>query len=99
MDLALEQQRIDHRAEIVDDGVALDLHVAGIGIDLDLGDVAAVGKRFGGGRPCMSGVEPRLHAGRQLRWIARRRRDREQIDAPVGADDAKLALAELDVGG
>ena len=44
MDLALEQQRIDDDAGIVDADVARDPHVAGVGIDLDLADVAAIGE-------------------------------------------------------
>src|SRR5205807_6062993 len=43
-DLAFEQERVDGAPEIVDDGIALDYDAAGIGIDLDLGDLAAVGK-------------------------------------------------------
>jgi hypothetical protein len=33
-------------ADIVDDGIALDYDAASIGIDLDLGDLAAVGEVF-----------------------------------------------------
>jgi hypothetical protein len=40
-DLAFEQERVDGAPEIVDDGIALDYDAAGIGIDLDLGDLAA----------------------------------------------------------
>src|SRR5262249_39737788 len=73
MDLALEQERVDGAAKIVDDGIALDYDVAGIGIDLDLGDVAAVGKGLSLRHAVMRRVEPRLHACRQFRGIARRR--------------------------
>jgi hypothetical protein len=41
-DLAFEQERVDGAPEIVDDGIALDYDAAGIGIDLDLGDLAVV---------------------------------------------------------
>ena len=44
VNLAFEQKRVDGAAEIVDDGVALDGDDAGMGVDLDLDDVAAVGK-------------------------------------------------------
>jgi hypothetical protein len=40
-DLAFEQERVDGAPEIVDDGIAPDYDAAGIGIDLDLGDLAA----------------------------------------------------------
>ena len=41
MHLALDDHRIDHRAEIVDRGPVDDLGRAGLGVDLDLADVAA----------------------------------------------------------
>src|SRR5262249_46045147 len=64
MDLALEKERVDGAAEIVDDGVALDCHDAGIGIDLDLDDVAAVGEGLSWRYAVMRRIEPRLHARR-----------------------------------
>ena len=39
--LALDDHRIDHDAEVVDRGPAGDLDMAGVGVDLDLADVAA----------------------------------------------------------
>ena len=39
--LAVQDQRIDGAADVVDRGVAHDLDVAGVGIDLDLADRAA----------------------------------------------------------
>ena len=44
MQLAFHQQRIDDGAEIVDRGVFHHLDDAGLRIDLDLGDMAAIGK-------------------------------------------------------
>ena len=41
MHLALDDHRIDDGAEVVDRGPADDLGLAGVGIDLDLADVAA----------------------------------------------------------
>src|SRR5262249_21821608 len=89
MDLALEQERVDGAAEIVDDGVALNCDGAGIGIDLDLDDVAAVGEGLSWRHAVMRRIEPRLHACRQFRGIARRLRHRENIAAETGADPAK----------
>jgi hypothetical protein len=43
MDLPLGQHRVHQVAEIVHDGVAHDLRVPGLPVDLDLGDMAAVG--------------------------------------------------------
>ena len=42
VDLAVHDQRVDRAAEIVDRAVAHDLDYAGLGIDLDLADVAAI---------------------------------------------------------
>src|SRR5262249_61090542 len=85
MDLALEQKRVDGAAKIVDDGVALDYDGAGIGIDLDLDDVAAVGEGLSWRYAGMRRVEPRLHARRQFRGIAGRLRPRANIEAEAGA--------------
>ena len=41
-DLALEQQRVHDRADIVDDAVAQDLDLAGLRVDFELADMAAV---------------------------------------------------------
>src|SRR5947208_11566740 len=97
MDLALEQQRIDGAAEIVDDGVALDYDAAGIGIDLDLGDVAAVGEGLSWRYAVMRRVEPRLHARRQFRGIARRLRHRENIEAEIGAGHTEYPIGKTHV--
>ena len=71
MDLPLEQERIDGAAEIVDDCIALDGYDAGIGIDFDLDDVAAVGKGLCRRHAMMGCIKPGLHARRQSRRIAR----------------------------
>src|SRR5262245_42302081 len=89
MNLALEEERVDGAAEIVDHSVALDYDAAGIGIDFDLDNVAAVGERLGWRHPVMRRIEPRLHARRQFRRIACRLRHRENIEAEIGAGDAE----------
>ena len=99
MALALDQQRIDDRAEVVDHGVLHHLDTAGVGIDLDLGDMAPLGKADGAaswtwltssvaGTPSGSFMPPRSLLG-QL----------HDADAAVGADDGEAAEPELDVGG
>jgi|SRR6516225_4405415 len=92
MDLALEQERVDGAAEIVDDRVALDCDAAGIGIDFDLGDVAAIGEGLSWRYAMMRRVEPRLHPCRQFRGIARRLRYRENVEAEIGAGHAKYPI-------
>ena len=66
MDLAFHEQRIDHPADVVDDGVADDLQHAGVLVDLDLADLAAVGKRHRGRCERRRLAEAGLHARRLL---------------------------------
>src|SRR6516165_11797731 len=94
MDLALEQERVDGAPEIVDDGVALDYHDAGIGIDFDLDDVAAVGEGLSWRHAVMRRIEPRFHARRQFRGIARRLRHRENIEAEISARYAEYPIGK-----
>src|SRR5262249_53930092 len=94
MDLALEQERINGAPEIVDDGVALDYDGAGIGIDLDLDDVAAVGEGLSWRHAVMRRIEPRFHPRRQFRGIARRLRHRENIEAGIGAGHAENPIGK-----
>src|SRR5262245_12219608 len=91
MDLALEQERVDGAAEIVDDGVALDYDGAGIGVDLDLDDVAAVGEGLSWRYAVM---QPRLHPRRQFRGIVRRLRHRENIEAEISARYAEYPIGK-----
>ena len=46
MDLAFDQSVVEHVAGIVDRAIGDKFGVAGVGIDLDLGDMAAVRKRL-----------------------------------------------------
>ena len=65
MQLAVDQQRIDHVADVVDRRVAHEFDGAGVLVDLDLDDVAAVRK---GALAAVEGAgleQPRLHAVRQ----------------------------------
>ena len=87
--LALDDHRVEHVAAVVDRRVGDEIDVAGVGIDLDLGDVAAVGKRqrrVG----LVLGVEAFAH----LLGAARRL---EQRNVAVGADHFEAAVAVLDV--
>ena len=68
MHLAVDDERIDQAAEIVDCGVTVDGDLAGVGIDLHLTDVTAVGKpwRLGGEiRACLQGRREGVSATEQ----------------------------------
>ncbi len=79
---------VDDAAAIVDRHVAHDVDYAGVGIDLDLGDVRAAGKghrrRHAVERVELAGIAPRHFLER---------------DAEVGALHAEAALAEFDIRG
>ena len=82
--------RVEHVAAIIDRGIGHEVESAGVGIDLDLGDMAAVRKsqrRLG----LVLGVEifaDSLGASRCL----------EQRNLAVGADHFEIAVAILNVG-
>ncbi len=98
MDLALDDHRVDHRADIIDHTVAGDRHGPGIGVSLDFGDMGAVGK----------GEIPRVvergfgRAGLQalVRVVMRDVRalgHRGERHGTVGAGDGERAVGERDV--
>ena len=97
MHLSGHEQRIDDGAEVIDAGIADDLHDAGFGIDFDFRDVAAVGEgrwyRLGG----MVDVERGRHALRHLA-LAQAARQLDDVDAAVGAGDGETAIRKFDVG-
>src|SRR5215472_4549925 len=98
MDLAMDDQWVDGAADIVDRRIADDLDDAGIGIDIDLADMAAIREAreidglvaFGGKRPAQ--------LLRQVVAAQRRRCGLEYADRPVGALDAKTAVGEFEIG-
>jgi hypothetical protein len=57
MRLPVDQQRIDDGAEIIDERIADDLDYSGLGVDLDLGDMAAIGEGGGGAVGDQLGVQ------------------------------------------
>ena len=93
MALALDQQRIDDRAEVVDHGVPHHLDPAGVGIDLDLGDMAAVGEGRRRRLVHVADVERVGHALGQLHAAAQALGQLHDADAAVGADDGEAAAA------
>ncbi len=97
VELALDQHRIDHVADVVDRVIAHDLDRAGRLVDLDFDDMAAV--RIGALAAVVSAAleDAGFHAGRQRLEVERALGDFGDVDGLVGAGDRELALLEHDV--
>ena len=96
MGLAVDDQRIDAAADVVDRGVAGDLDVAGVGIDLDLADRAAVRKH----RLVHLVVGDDREAVLEIVAAARPRGllgEFEEIEAAVAVAATKAAVVEVDL--
>ena len=98
MNLAEDQQRIEHAPDIVDDNIIDDFDDTGVAVDLDLTDVAAVG--IGRTRWQNDGAfcQPDLHTRGQARRCVGSLRDIDQSDRAVGALDGEVAVVEADIG-
>ncbi len=97
MQLAGHQHRIDDRAKIIDAGITHDLHNACVGIDLDFGDMAAIGEGRWYGLGGMVDVERGRHALRHLAFT-QPLRELHDVDGAVGAGDDKAAICKFDIG-
>src|SRR4029450_4183799 len=87
-ELADDDHRIDHAADIVDRPVAIDLDGAGLRIDFDFADVRSVG-------PCRIGNRARrIEHDALLRLFLR---EVEEAHGPVRSRDAEHAVTVLDV--
>src|ERR1700680_3524543 len=97
MNLALDDHRINVAPDIVDGGILHDFDDTGVRIDLDLADMAAIGKAgyvddlvgFGGKWP--------EQFVRKIIALQRRRRDLEYPELPVGDLDPKAAVSEFQI--
>jgi hypothetical protein len=97
--LALDDHRVDDGAEVVHRGEAVDAHLAGLPVDLDLADVGAARKGEVGRVVEGRFVQARLQLVERVvvRHVGRERHLAER-DLLVGALDRELAVGELDVG-
>ncbi len=99
MQLALDDHRVDHRADIVHRPIADDAHDSGLGVDLGLADMHAVAEGEIGRVVDGALVEAGLHG--LVREIVRDQggaRDLGEAQAAIGAGDAEQSVAEIDVG-
>src|SRR4029453_9149544 len=88
LDLAFDEQRVDHAPDVVHRRVGRDFDRAGLGIDLDLADVTAVGPR------CVGDLAGR---GDDDATVALASREVEEADATVGAGDNVFAIGVFEV--
>src|SRR6516164_7744889 len=98
MRLAVDQRRVDHDAEIVDEGIANDVDRAGLRVDLDLGDVAAVRKGRGRAVADVLYVKALRQPGRQFQPGMELFGQFHQTDRAVGPNYREPARAKFDVG-
>ena len=98
MHLAFADERVDDATEVVNHGVSVDAHDAGLRVDDDFADMAAVGMVL----PVARIHCARLEAGVQMVGEAARSERRAghlgQRDAAVGARYGEAAVDELQVG-
>jgi hypothetical protein len=98
MDLALDDHRVDHGADVVDAPEAHDLDAAGLRIDLELAHMRAVAEGEARRIVDRGFLQPRLH---RLEWKIVRHiggaGDLRERDPAVGAGDHERAIGELDV--
>jgi hypothetical protein len=97
--LTLHDQRVDHRADVVDADVLADPGLAGLGVDVDRTQVRAVREGEVVRVERGLGVQVGLDSVRQVVRGERRQRDLADLDTLVGALDAEPAGAELQVVG
>ena len=99
MDLPLEQQWIERGAEVVHHRIVHDLQRAGVGIDLELADMATVGEGVGRRRAGERVVQAWRLTLRDMTGVPGCLRHLEQTHRAVGADDCEGAVGIVDVGG
>ena len=98
MHLAAHDHRVDRLAHVVGHAVAHHEDVPGVGIDLDLGDMAPVRERVG----VDVGHLGRIQRGHVLtlgRASALGRGKLDDVHAAIGADDGEAPILEHDIGG
>ncbi len=97
LDLAFEEERVHHRANIAHHRIALDLHDAGVRVDLDLAHMGGVGEGRRGRLVGSEGGKPTIRARRLQRGRVGHARHVGQVDRAVGAGDGEGAVVEFDV--
>ena len=90
MDLAEHDRTVQRTADVVDGRIALELDVAGLGIDLDLPDMGAVGP---------GDAVHRVHVLDEDAFVGLLGREFTEADSAVGAGDGELAAGIDDVRG
>src|SRR5712675_2380388 len=97
MHLAMHDHRIDRPPAIIDCGVAHDLDNSGIGVDLDLADMAAIGEGGEVDGLIAHALQWAAQILRQIGPLQPSARDLEDPDGAVGALDLEPPAGERDV--
>ncbi len=98
-DLAFQQQRVHHRADVVHHAVTHDLDRAGLGIDLHFAGMATVRVIGGLGAEDRIGDQSRVQLHRNVFRIDRLACQLLHRDGLVAFGRGENALIELDIGG
>ena len=96
-DLAFEQERVHHRADIVDHAVAQDLDFAGLLVDLELADMAAVREVLLLAGEGGAGDQAEIHALGQVLRVQRFLGDLADRQGTVRARGREESVLEVDL--
>ena len=96
MHLPLDNERVHHRANVIDRSIALNTHHAGIRINLDLARLRAVGPGQVDRVVERLLMQCRFHARRQVVRIGRCSCNLQEGDAAIRAIDPKVAASGFD---
>ena len=97
LNLAVQQHRVDHGADVVDHVVAHDIDDAGVHVDLEFAGVAAIGEILRVRLEHRGGGQARLHVLRNFRLIGGGDRDFLDRHGLIGLLRREHALGEIDV--
>src|SRR5439155_21339935 len=96
--LALDQQRVEHAATVIDRDISPQRHRTGLRIDVDNGNVRSKGKDQAGRLEIPGGFQAGLHVGRPGAAVGSLRDRRKRDGAAGDAADLPLSIIHDDVG-
>ena len=97
MDLSFDHHLVDDIAHVIDGGVADHIDLAGFGIDLDLADMAAIGKGHLGRDELLGRIQPAIEFCGQIHVLDAICQFKN-ADLPVGPLNPEPSRIELHIG-